>query len=143
MTAILDEMSVHDGIAPVPFEERSLGGVEIGVLWGDLGVGLLVLVAGSLLVPGLGLRAAALAIVVGSVIGSALLAIAGRVGSDTGVPTMVALRPALGIRGSYLASILNIGQLIGWAGSRSSSCRRRRSAISDDFFGFERLLRSG
>lgn len=133
---LLDEARIHDTIAPVPQAERRLSGFEIGVLWGDLGVGLLVLVAGSLLVPGLGLRTALIATVVGSVIGSALLAIAGRVGSDTGVPTMVALRPALGIRGSYVASLLNIGQLVGWAGLEIIIMSKASEAISDEYFGF-------
>jgi NCS1 family nucleobase:cation symporter-1 len=136
MTAIIDDARVHDGITPVPQEQRRLGGLEIGVLWGDLGVGLLVLVAGSLLVPALGLRAALLAIVVGSIMGAGLLAVAGRVGSDTGVPTMVALRPALGIRGSYLASVLNIGQLVGWAGLEIIIMSKASEAISNEYFGF-------
>jgi putative hydroxymethylpyrimidine transporter CytX len=127
----------HDEIAPVPQQARALSGLHIGVLWFDLGVGLLVLVAGSLLVPALGLKSAMLATVVGSVIGSALLAVAGRVGSDTGVPTMVALRPALGIRGSYVASLLNIGQLIGWAGLEIIIMAKATGAISHHFFGFE------
>ncbi len=129
--------SVHEEVTPIPQERRTLGALEIGVLWGDLGVGLLVLVAGALLVPALGLRDALFATVIGSVIGSALLAIAGRVGSDAGVPTMVALRPALGIRGSYLASLLNIAQLVGWAGLEIIIMSQAAGAISDHFFGFE------
>ncbi len=128
--------SAHEDIRPVPREQRRLSSLDIGVLWGDLGVGLLVLVAGSFLVPALGLRTALVAALVGSVIGSALLAAAGRVGSDTGVPTMVALRPALGIRGSYIASLLNILQLIGWAGLEIIIMARAAEAISDEFFGF-------
>lgn len=131
------ETAPHEEIAPIPRERRALSGVHFGVLWGDLGVGLLVLVAGSLLVPALGLKAAMLATVVGSIIGSALLALAGRVGSDTGVPTMVALRPSLGIRGSYIATLLNIGQLIGWAGLEIIIMAQAAGAISDHFFGFE------
>ncbi len=127
----------HAEIAPVPGDARALSGLHMGVLWGDLGIGLLVLVAGALLVPALGLKQAMLATVVGSVIGSALLGVAGRVGSDTGVPTMVALRPALGIRGSYVASLLNIGQLIGWAGLEIIIMAKATGAISDHFFGFE------
>ena len=129
--------SVHEEVTPIPQERRTLGALEIGVLWGVLGVGLLVLVAGALLVPALGLRDALFATVIGSVIGSALLAIAGRVGSDAGVPTMVALRPALGIRGSYLASLLNIAQLVGWAGLEIIIMSQAAGAISDHFFGFE------
>jgi NCS1 family nucleobase:cation symporter-1 len=127
----------HPEVAPVASDARTLSGLQIGVLWGDLAVGLLVLVAGSLLVPALGLKEALIATVVGSVLGSGLLAIAGRVGSDTGVPTMVALRPSLGIRGSYIATLLNVGQLIGWAGLEIIIMAKASAAISDHFFGFE------
>ena len=137
MTITAEILGAHEDIAPVPAERRTLSTFGIGVLWGDLGVGLLVLVAGSLLVPGLGLRDALIAAAVGSVIGSALLALAGRVGSDTGVPTMVALRPSLGIRGSYVASVLNIGQLVGWAGLEIIIMAQASRAISDEFFGFD------
>ncbi len=102
------------GIEPVPQAERKLGFVDFAVLWSDLGLGLLVLLAGSFLVPGLGLSQALTAIVIGSAIGCTLLAVAGVVGSAVGAPTMVLLRPALGIRGSYLPTALNILQLSGW-----------------------------
>jgi NCS1 family nucleobase:cation symporter-1 len=130
------EATAHDDIRPIPREQRRLGSLQFGVLWGDLGVGLLVLVAGSLLVPALGLRDALIATVVGSIIGSALLALAGKIGSDVGVPTMVLLRPALGIRGSYVASVLNVGQLIGWAGLEIIIMSQAAKAISDEYFGF-------
>jgi len=102
------------GIEPVPQEHRLLGLLDYFVLWADLGVGLLVLFAGALLVPGLGLAEALAAIVIGTLIGNLLLAAAGVVGSNNAVPTMVMLRPSLGIRGSYLASALNVLQLLGW-----------------------------
>jgi len=102
------------GITPVPPAERRLGFLDYFVLWGDLGVGLLVLLAGTLLVPALGLAQALLAILIGSLLGSLLLASAGVIGSDTGVPTMALLRPSLGIRGSYLPTVLNLVQLVGW-----------------------------
>ena len=102
------------GITPVPASERRLTFVDYFVLWGDLGVGLLVLLAGTLLVPALGLARALLAILIGSLLGSLLLAWAGVIGSDTGIPTMALLRPTLGIRGSYLPTVLNLVQLVGW-----------------------------
>ena len=37
---------------PVPREQRTLSAFDMGILWGDLGIGLLVLVTGALLVPG-------------------------------------------------------------------------------------------
>ncbi len=101
------------GIEPVPKEARTLGGFDFAVLWCSLGVGLLVMEAGALLQP-LGLDRALAAILVGSLIGVAMMAVAGRIGALEGLPTMVLLRPVLGVRGSYLPSLVNVVQLVGW-----------------------------
>ncbi len=102
------------GLEPVAREARQLGFWGFAVLWGDLGIGLLVLLAGSFLVPALSLPQALGAILVGSVVGVTLLAVSGIVGSQTGLPTMVCLRPALGRGGSYVATGINVVQLLGW-----------------------------
>ncbi|HEY3210059.1 MAG TPA: cytosine permease [Actinomycetota bacterium] len=104
------------GIRPVPPEHRRLSGLDFAVLWGDLSLGLLVLLTGALLVPALGFPRALLVIVVGSLIGCVPLALVGLAGSREGVPGMVLFRPVLGVRGSYVPSVLNIVQLIGWTG---------------------------
>jgi len=104
------------GIRPVPPEHRRLSGLDFGVLWGDLALGLLVLLTGALLVPALGFARALLAIVIGSLIGCIPLALVGLAGAREGVPGMVLFRPVLGVRGSYVPSVLNIVQLIGWTG---------------------------
>src|SRR5262245_57264585 len=103
-------------IQPVRPEERRLSGLDLAVLWGDLAVGLLVLVTGALLVPALGLPSALLAIVVGSVIGCIPLALVGLAGAREGLPGMMLFRPVLGVRGSYVPSVFNIVQLTGWTG---------------------------
>src|SRR5438445_8548022 len=104
------------GIRPVPPEHRTLSGGDFAVLWGDLAIGLLVLLTGALLVPSLGFPTALLAIGVGSLIGCVPLALVALAGSRENVPTMVLFRPVLGRRGSYLPSVLNIAQLVGWTG---------------------------
>jgi nucleobase:cation symporter-1, NCS1 family len=104
------------GIRPVPPEHRRLGGFDFAVLWGDLSIGLLVILTGALLVPALGLPTALLAIVVGSVLGCIPLAMVGVAGARMGVPGMVLFRPVLGVRGSYVPSVLNIVTLVGWTG---------------------------
>lgn len=102
------------GIRPVPADRRTLSGLDLAVLWGDLSVGLLVMVTGALLVPALGLGRALLAALVGSAIGCIPLALVGLAGERQRVPTMVLLRPVLGARGSFLPSALNVVQLVGW-----------------------------
>jgi nucleobase:cation symporter-1, NCS1 family len=103
------------GIDPVPVEHRVLGLADSFVLWADLAVSFLVMVVGMFLVPGLGFQDALLAIVVGALIGNVLLGLAAVVGSDTGLPTMVLLRAPLGRLGSYVPTVINVLQLLGWA----------------------------
>ncbi|MGC9103936.1 MAG: purine-cytosine permease family protein [Candidatus Methanodesulfokora sp.] len=99
-------------IEPVP--SRKLGFLDISVLWLDLGIGLLVFQAGALLFPGLGMWEILLVSVAGSLVGSLLLALTGIPGTLKGIPTMVSLRPFLGDMGSYLPTVLNVIQLVGW-----------------------------
>ena len=56
-----------------------------------------------------------LAIVVGAVIGSVLLGVGAAAGAREGVPAMVLLRGLLGYRLSYLPTVLNVAQRVGWA----------------------------
>ena len=101
------------GIKPVPDNHRQLKGLDYFILWSSLGVGLLVLSAGSLL-SAASFTDAVLAIVVGSAAGSILLALAGKIGSDHGIPSLVTMRSSFGTLGSYLPAMLNVMQLVGW-----------------------------
>jgi nucleobase:cation symporter-1, NCS1 family len=123
------------GIEPVPKAQRVLGLLDFAVLWGDLGIGLLVMLAGTFLVPGLGLGDALVAIVIGSILGCLLLAFVGMIGSDTAVPTMVLLRPVLGVRGSYLPTAFNVLQLVGWTIFEFVVMGFAANAISQTLFG--------
>src|SRR5438128_6792919 len=109
------------GVEPVPHGLRVLRTFDLFVLWSSLGIGLLVLAAGTLLIGvggfgfGLTLGESAIVALLGSVLGSLMLAAAAHHGSRAGVPTMVSLRPILGRRGSYIPTALNVFQLLGWA----------------------------
>src|SRR5215207_1613893 len=103
------------GIEPVPDRYRVLGLVDTGLLWGNLGVSLLVIVAGALLVPALSLPDALVAILVGAALGNLMLGIAGMIGADARVPAMVVLRAPLGQHGSWVPTALNVLQCLGWA----------------------------
>jgi putative hydroxymethylpyrimidine transporter CytX len=90
-------------------------------LWGNLGVSLLGF-TGAIFVlqpygagtPGLSLAAALAAIVVGTLLGTLAVALAGLPGARTGAPSMVLLRGLFGARLSYLPTALNILQCVGW-----------------------------
>src|SRR5688572_28010879 len=111
----VDEHTTSWGIEPVPERLRVLGLVDQALLWGSLGVSLLVIVVGALLVPALSLRDALLAILLGGLIGNAMLASAGLIGADARVPGMVVMRAALGRGGPYAPTVRNTLQGWGWA----------------------------
>jgi nucleobase:cation symporter-1, NCS1 family len=128
------------GITPVPERLRTLSALDVGLLWGSLGVSLLVLVAGTLLAP-LGLSKALLAIAVGALAGCTLLGLAGLIGAERRVPGMVLLRSPLGERGSYLPTALNVLQNLGWATFELIVIAAAANALAGEVFGFrERWL---
>jgi putative hydroxymethylpyrimidine transporter CytX len=101
-------------IRPVPNAMRTLSGRDLFLLWAGVAISLAEILAGGFLAP-LGLQRGLWAIVLGHLIGNTLMALAGVIGSDHGLMAMVSVRPAFGIRGSNLAAVLNIVQLVGWA----------------------------
>lgn len=103
---------------PVP---RALSLFDQLGLWGNLGVSLLgftgaifVLQPGGARTPELSLGAALVAIALGTVLGTLGVAYSGLPGARTGAPAMVLLRGLFGAELSYLPTILNIVQCIGW-----------------------------
>jgi putative hydroxymethylpyrimidine transporter CytX len=95
---------------------RTLGLRDSLGLWGNLGISLLLPVAAVFVVlPGRSLAVTIGAIVVGALIGSVLLGLGAAAGAREGVPAMVLLRGLLGRRTSYLPTVLNLVQCIGWA----------------------------
>jgi putative hydroxymethylpyrimidine transporter CytX len=98
---------------------RNLGGLDAAALWGNLGVSLLGFTGAMFVLFPIGgvplsLAAAFTALIVGTVLGTAGVAAAGVPGSDTGSPSMVLLRGLFGTKPSYLPTVLNVVQLIGW-----------------------------
>ena len=131
------------GIEPVPPRLRLLGAFDGFLLWTNLSVSMLVIVAGAFLVLpvsqfglALSLPEALGATVAAAVVGSVLLGLGGLIGADAGVPTMVLLRAPLGRRGSYLPTGLNIAQCLGWSVFELIVIATGASALSRQVFGF-------
>ena len=125
------------GIQPIPKEERNLVGWDFFLLWAGAAISLAEIWAGSLILP-LGLGLGIWAILLGHLIGTTPFALGGLIGSRWGIPTMVSIRPSFGIRGSYLAAVLNVIQLIGWTAVMLIVCGQAADAISK-FYGFSNL----
>jgi putative hydroxymethylpyrimidine transporter CytX len=89
--------------------------------WANLGVSLLafsgavtVLAPDAAGVPQLPILAGIVAMIVGTAIGGIMLGLAAVPGTRAGVPAMMLLRGLFGTRLSYVPTVLNILQMIGW-----------------------------
>ncbi|WP_169949227.1 cytosine permease [Microbispora sp. H11081] len=115
---------VDDAKAEVPLtldEEvpKTLGLLDQGAFWANLGVSLLGFSGALFLLDPLGgkpltFTAAVLAAIVGSLLGTAMVGLAAIPGVRTGRPAMVLLRGLFGARLSYIPTVLNIVQMLGW-----------------------------
>jgi NCS1 family nucleobase:cation symporter-1 len=114
-----------------------LGTLDTTLLWTNLGISLLVLVLPAYF--DLSLKKALLATLVGAVIGNGMLAVAGMIGADGRVPTMVLQRAPLGQRGSYLATVLNVAQCLGWAIFELIVIATAAGLLCDKLFGFKEI----
>jgi len=131
------------GIEPVPERLRVLGAFDGFLLWANLSVSLLVIVAGAFLVLpadefglALSLPEAVGAIVAAAIVGNLLLGLGGLIGADARVPTMVLMRAPLGRRGSYLPTGLNVVQCLGWSVFELIIIATGASALSQQVLGF-------
>src|SRR4051794_10920184 len=127
MTAVIspdrDLPEVRGTEAPLTLDEpppRVLGWLDQIALWFNLGVSLLGPVGAVYVLQPDGVHAmsfvaAAVAVVVGTLLGTAMLAAAAVPGAETGAPAMVLLRGLFGRQLSYLPTLINVVQLVGWA----------------------------
>jgi nucleobase:cation symporter-1, NCS1 family len=112
-----DHTEVPNTLVEAP--PRALRLVDQLGLWGNLGVSLLGFTAAIFVLvpiaePGMSLGAAVVALLVGTVLGSLAVAAAAVPGAHTGAPSMVLLRGLFGAKASYLPTVLNVVQLLGW-----------------------------
>ena len=106
--------SANTSLTPLLAAERSFGFNDHASLWLSLGVGLLVMQIGAYLVPAVGPQQAALVIVLGSILGSGMLAWTAKLGCDTGLSSSGLMHATYGSGFAKLPVLLNIVQLVGW-----------------------------
>lgn len=83
------------------------------LIWFGAGISIAEILTGTLFAP-LGLGKGIAAIIIGHLIGCALLFFAGLIGGRTGKSSMETVKMSFGKKGSLLFSSLNVLQLIGW-----------------------------
>ena len=125
----------NSALTPVPAAERVFNWHDHAALWFSLGVGLLVMQVGAYLVPAVGTQDAALAVVLGSLIGAGLLAWTARLGCTSGLSSAGLMHTTFGSRFARLPVLLNMAQLVGWTTFELVIMRDGTTAIGKQSFG--------
>ncbi len=126
--------------SPIASADRVFGFRDQSSLWFSIGVGLLVMQIGAYLVPGLNPKMAALAIIVGSVVGAAILAFTARLGQETGRSSGELIQIAFGSRFGQLPVLLNVIQLIGWGAFEIAIMRDSSTAVLKQWTGVDNAI---
>lgn len=88
---------------------------ENGLIWFGAAVSIAEIITGTYFAP-LGFTKGLVAIIIGHIIGCAMLFLAGVIGGKVRKSSMETVKMSFGQKGSYLFALLNIVQLIGWTG---------------------------
>ena len=123
-------------LAPVAASERVFTGFSHASLWFSLGVGLLVIQIGAYLVPAMGTQDALLAIFLGSLLGSGLVAWVAKLGCDTGLSSAGLMHKVYGSDFAKLPIVLNVMQLVGWTSFELVIMRDGTLAMGEQHMGW-------
>ena len=129
--------ALNRALTPISHSDRVFGWHQHASLWFSLGVGLLVMQIGAYLVPAVGSRDAAIAIVLGSLIGAGLLAWTAKLGCDSGLSSAGLMHATYGSYFARLPVVLNIAQLIGWTTFELVIMREGTAAIGQRSLGLD------
>ncbi|TEB05237.1 cytosine permease [Pelotomaculum schinkii] len=117
-------------------KEGTLGGLNQFALWFGAAVSLAEIMTGSLIAP-LGIKEGIAVILAGHLIGTLILALVGVIGFREKSPSLKSSRLSLGRYGSYIISVFNIIQLVGWTAIMLIQCTRSLQSITGKLFGFD------
>lgn len=119
-------------------ENNTLGFNHYLFLWFGAAVSIAEILTGGLLAP-LGFQSGVTAIVLGHIVGTIILVLGGLIGTQERIPAIVSTRISFGIYGSYLFSVLNVLQLVGWTAVMIIAAARSANEISKMLWSIDQL----
>lgn len=119
-------------------KQNNLSVFNFTTLWFGAAISVAEILAGGLLAP-LGFKMGLLAILLGHLVGTSLLVLGGIIGTNERIPALVSTRISFGKYGSYLFSILNVLQLLGWTAVMIISGARSVNQITKLLWSFDHL----
>ena len=94
-------------------EKRKTSVFENGLIWFGAGVSIAEILTGTYLAP-LGMKQGILAVILGHLIGCAMMFLAGLIGAREKKSAMETVKMSFGQKGALLFCVLNLLQLVGW-----------------------------
>ena len=107
-------------------------------LWFGAAISVAEILAGGLLAP-LGFKMGLIAILLGHLVGTTLLVLGGVIGTTERIPALVSTRISFGEYGSYVFSVLNVLQLLGWTAVMIIVGARSVNEITKTLWSFDHL----
>jgi len=120
-------------------DSMKLSGFQLLALWFGAAISLAEIFTGGFLAP-LGFSEGVKAIVLGHLIGGIILIMGGVIGAKSKLPAMMSTRISFGAYGSYVFSLLNVLQLIGWTAVMIISGGRAANELGKSLFGFDNIM---
>lgn len=118
--------------------KNNLSAFNFTTLWFGAAISVAEITAGGFLAP-LGFKMGLIAILLGHLVGTTLLVLGGIIGTTERIPALVSTRISFGEYGSYIFSVLNVLQLIGWTAVMILLGARSVNEISKTLWSFDHL----
>lgn len=118
--------------------ENKLSFWSFAFLWCGASISIAEILTGGFIAP-LGFKVGLVTILVGHLIGTGILALGGVIGTRERIPSITSTRISFGLYGTYLFSILNVLQLLGWTAIMIKSAALSLNVISDTLWGINNM----
>lgn len=118
--------------------KNNLSMFNFTTLWFGAAISVAEILAGGLLAP-LGFKMGLLAILLGHLVGTSLLVLGGVIGTTERIPALASTRISFGEYGSYIFSVLNVLQLLGWTAVMIIVGARSVNEITKTLWSFDHL----
>jgi len=121
------------------YNHQSFSGFNFFFLWFGAAVSIAEIMTGALIAP-LGFKTGLVVILTGHLLGVAVLVLGGIIGTEARVPAIMSTRMSFGVYGSYLFSVFNVLQLVGWTAVMIISGGRSVNIISKMLWSFDNII---
>lgn len=119
--------------------KEGLGFLTFIFLWFGAAVSIAEILTGGLIAP-LGFKTGVTVILIGHLIGTGIFVLGGIIGAREKIPAIASTKISFGVYGTYLFSILNVLQLIGWTAIMIRAAANSLNLITKDLWSFDNIL---